>query len=197
MLPVPVSRAWLVRRQRGSVLVEFWFFFIMWLALTMTSIQVILTTNRQICVNYYAFLAARAHMAQPTDSKGDDWVGYVRTFYRNFGIENRYLNYWTTFEHKDNQISSRLANSGPGVLVTDRYPQRWAGLIRMAYPFAGAGNYPYTITVNSWAFTPRCSQDEEESDDTDNDVDDYGGYQALAATIGTLMGYWNTISGMF
>lgn len=191
------------RARRGSVFVEFWFFFICWLALAGVSIQMLLTVNRQMCLNNMAFLAGRAHMSQPKDNKGDNWVGYVRAWHRNFQIENRYLNYWTSYEHKNNQISNKLSAHGQGVLLTDNYPQRWAGLIRMAYPlgtvnFLGLNNYPYTVKVNSWAYTPRSSLDEEKHSETkDNDNDDYDGWQSMAATLNTMIGWWNTASGLF
>lgn len=207
------------RRWRGSVVIEFWFYFVLWLGLTGTAVQVILTTNRQVYINYYAFLSARAYMGQPNDSKGKDWVTYVRNYYENWGLENRLMASkrllppadlgaimsfgYGSFEHK-----SSVKDGLPGVLVTDYYPQHWAGIIRMSY-FMGSvvslfspslaktfDNYPYYIKMNSWAFTAKCPVDEQESGG-DNNRDDYEGYQGIASSVNQLMSAINGVMGMF
>ena len=182
------------RAQRGSVFVEFWIFFLLWLALAGVSMQVCLTLNRQICVNYMSFLAARGYMGQPNDNKAKDWVDYETNFYANFQIENRLFNHYkTTFKKQSN-----VKGGGDAIVAEDKYPQKWAGLIRMAFPLAGHSNYPTSITLNSWGYIARCSDDEEaQSDDHDNDCDDYSGYQGNVSMINNLVSTFNQIQGLF
>lgn len=178
------------RSARGAVFVEFWAFFLMWLSMGSLCFQIVITLNRQVCLNYYTFLAARGYMGQANDNEGADWAGHTSQFLRNFAIENRiYGSYVTTFDN-----STNVHGGGEALRAFDPYPQKFSALINMCLGWTGQA-YPQTQNLESWAYMATPPEDEDE--DNDNDREQYDQYAGTVAIANQLFGMINQIQAMF